>query len=327
MSLVPVTLTEPKSDTSLDSGSTITLCWSYVHDLSTNEYFRLRIWGTGVYSNTSYHKEDIVSFHNLPAGDYKWDVAIVRDIGQDEYLQISKDSGWNSFKIVFPRSPTIVHSLSPTSTLQGTGESVALSGENLTRPLTITVDDITLRPISVNSSTVTVAIPVDLPVGMHTVSVKSSSSEDVWSATLTVNAPLSPTPTPPPSTPVVALTYPAPTLRRPPNGYRFEKPTDVELGWDWQGPLGENEYFAVRIYPRGDPDHSVTWTQGTTYRADLYGEPAGDYCWHIVILRGTGHDSWTQLSPRSEEWCFYAVWPSEPPEPRGIDDIAPTREF
>jgi hypothetical protein len=327
-SIPSVRLERPENGSRLEQGSREELHWSCLYTPQNKEYFRLRVEGPD-YSLLHYTTDDQFPLPILPPGEYVWDVGIVRATAQDEYLLISLESGWYGFEIVLPSrevSPSPeVYVMSPTSTLQGAGELVVFSGENLTRPLTVTIDGVALQPISVNPSTITVTIPVTLEVGTHTVLVKNSTGEDVWSAAFTVNAP--PSPTPPPSTPIVALPYPAPTLCRPPKGYSFEKPTAVELGWDWQGQLGENEYFAVRVYAKGAPGHSLTWTTSTAYRVEeLYGKPPGEYCWHIVVLRGTSHDNWTQLSPKSEEWCFYAVWPSKPAEPTDINDIAPTRE-
>jgi hypothetical protein len=140
-------------------------------------------------------------------------------------------------------------------------------------------------------------------------------SFEIASPTPTIAVRESPTPADLPIARTPIPIYPAPIPRRPPNGYRFEKETTVELGWDWEGQLGDNEHFTVRVYPKGaSSSPSRDWVKSTVYRAELYGEPEGEYCWHVMVLWGTGYDNWKALSPRSEEWCFYAIWPSEPSE-------------
>ena len=308
--LPPPTLEEPENDDCLDCGSEVTLRWSLPYALHGEECYQLRVQEAKEQEPAChYPKENSFSLPTSPSpGEYSWVVSVVHPTGGDEYVPVSEESTSYTFVI---NPPPIVHSISPTSTVQGISVTVVISGENLTLSLTLTIDDISLQTTLVDSSTITATVPIAITqdVDEHTVIVEDSTGNIVWSGSLTVEKP--PTVEQPPSTsPII---YSAPTLLEPEDDAHFNE--GFWARWQWQGEFGENEYFALRVYPRGEAFHSLTWTRDQAYHVALYGEPEGDYCWHVVVLRGTGPEpeNWVEISPRSEERCFYAAWPKSPP--------------
>ena len=151
--------------------------------------------------------------------------------------------------------------------------------------------------------------------------------------TLTPTPTITPTltPVPPPPTPP----YPAPTLLWPPN--KAELGGDqwsVKLKWRYNGQLGCDEYFDVRVWKEGAPlremHKGVAWEKGTSYVASrqllssLPGKAGSrKYYWTIVVIRGklppgSVKGQWkNNLSDpaKSEVWVFYWTDPG-PPSPR-----------
>jgi hypothetical protein len=310
----PPILDEPENDSVFDSGSEVVLRWSCPFVPQTNECFQLNVTPK-VQDSPLCLQENRFSLTTLSPGEYNWAVVAVHST--PPHKPVSKESASRSFQIALP-SP-VVYSVSPTITLQGTSVPIVISGENFTNSLTLTIG-VPLQVTFVNSRVITTTIPTSLTVGQYSVIVRDSHGKGASLASLIVKEP----PTSQPVTPVPVFPYPAPTLLEPPNGARFDGAVPLRWEWDERFQLEEDEYFAVRAYLRGTDHESRTWTKDKETTVILYGEPEGDYCWHICVLRGEP-DDWTQLSPNSEERCFYAVWPLEPPTPMPIPSPDPNK--
>lgn len=88
-------------------------------------------------------------------------------------------------------------------------------------------------------------------------------------STLAPQPTVTPRPTSMPSPPA----YPAPVLLEPGDGTRITDNDTVVLRWRWDGSLGPNEYYDVRVWREGGDHWGVTWTSETfhsiTNRASL----------------------------------------------------------
>ncbi len=109
---------------------------------------------------------------------------------------------------------------------------------------------------------------------------------------------LTPPPTPTP--------LPAPTLLEPENGALFISP-EVQLKWEWIRPLGDNEYFSVRVRPERDSE--ACWhpqVKETQYSGKLNGCESGKHYWSVgVARRDDGSPTgWWEISAASEERWF-----------------------
>jgi tetratricopeptide (TPR) repeat protein len=202
-------------------------------------------------------------------------------------------------------------------------------------PLTVETPTLTPTPTGTPTYTPTptaitptdTSTPTSTPTSTSTPTPTSTSTDTPTpSPTHTATATNTPTSTATPtSKPTVPMfLYPAPTLLEPPDGARFDGSVPLRWQWDERFQLEEDEYFTVRVYLRGTYPESRTWTKDKETTVILYGNPEGNYCWHICVLRGEP-DNWTQLSPNSEERCFYAVWPPESPTPIPISSPDPNK--
>jgi len=272
-----VTLIQPEDDAEFDLESEITLRWSYPDDLQPEEYYWLRVQPKGQRSSLFYHNEDYFALPDLSPGKYEWAVAVVRSIDQDQYEQVSEGSDWYSFQIA-PSKPE-VHSIFPASTLQGTGVTVAISGEGFT-PLFTVVVGVPLQATFVNSRTIMAAIPMTLAIGEYPVVLQDSTGASISSTSsavsFTVQAPKPPlavtrTPKPPQYPPIQLLGIDIIAC-------------NVTLKWIWPRTLAVDEWFDIRIGKAPDVPLSQAWTKEYVYTYSL--TDAGEYVWEIAICRG-----------------------------------------
>jgi hypothetical protein len=236
-----------------------------------------------------------------------------------------------------------------TPTDMPTPEAIALVDTATPLPLPTPVPPTpeVVTPISgtvpTHTPTPTPTAPTDTPtptprVGLPPLSTPTHTPTPSMSATpdegVIVIATYTPTPPPPTTThtatPVVPTgtptpkSYPAPTLQQPANGHHAGGDA-VLLMWNWDGELGADEHFDVRIWA----DESTTvpvaveWSDGRDFGLDLSGLPPRFY-WSVRVIRGRyeGGDKIFdgELSPDSERWLIEQAGP--PPEPTDM----PTRE-
>lgn len=91
--------------------------------------------------------------------------------------------------------------------------------------------------------------------------------------------------------------YPAPVLLSPHDGAQFAAGQAVPVRWTWDGDLGEDEYYDVRLWQEGAPHYGVGWSKESTY--GVVGEPGTTYYWSIAVIRGRDGQMLEQLSPES----------------------------
>ncbi len=91
--------------------------------------------------------------------------------------------------------------------------------------------------------------------------------------------------------------YPAPVLIAPDDDARFATGERVTVRWTWDGELGPDEYFDVRLWQEGAPHYGVGWSREEMY--GVVGEPNVTYYWSIAVIRGQDGRMLEQLSPQS----------------------------
>lgn len=131
-----------------------------------------------------------------------------------------------------------------------------------------------------------------------------------------VAEPASPSPSPSalPS-PTPGIIYPAPQLQRPgnPSHLTLDRFGTHPLRWTWDGTLGEDEWFDVRIWRRGQPHYGISWTKDHEYEYDICLMGSGNYWWSVAVIRGRDGQWLGNLSEeatpfafstsRSDQWC------------------------
>jgi protein phosphatase len=153
------------------------------------------------------------------------------------------------------------------------------------------------------------------------------------STPLPTSTPVPPTSTPTPlpttspiptSTPTPAK-YPAPRLVVPEDGAVFGG-YYVDLLWDWEGELKEDEWFDVRVWV-GNIERSIGIVKEEKYTLTTAPSGSGEYRWRIVVVRvGPGGEVLDEVSEESEERRFTWNLPGPPPStPTKIPSPTPTR--
>lgn len=105
-----------------------------------------------------------------------------------------------------------------------------------------------------------------------------------------------PAPTLPPATATQARVA-APTLLSPGEGTSFSGP--IRLAWAWNGTLGPDDYFDVRVWQNGQSHNGIAWTK----ERELVVEPqrlgAGSFNWSVAVIRGRNGSWEADLSPEA----------------------------
>ena len=280
-------------------------------------------------------REDHYSLTDLSPGAYNWAVAIVRFM-RGKYKPVSEESDWYSFEIA---PPPVVHSISPTSTMEGTGVTLTVRGEYFMPPLVLTIG-VSLPTTFVNTSTITATIPMTLPVGEYPVVVEGLSGKRVSSVFFTVNrgkavgptcAPWNPaTPIPSVAPPgydpyaacIVECCAPAPQLIEPANEAEVRYNSTIHLKWTWNYCLPSGWKFAIRI-SNTYPPHSHHYDDNPKLISCQDGKAVGDYpvgkdfttkpgihYWNIAVVRKV-EGGWERLSEESEICRFTVVQPDD----------------
>ncbi len=91
--------------------------------------------------------------------------------------------------------------------------------------------------------------------------------------------------------------YPAPVLLSPAHGARFPAGREVAVRWAWDGELGEDQHFDVRLWQEGAPHYGVGWSKDKAY--GVLGEPGVTYFWSVAVIYGKDGQMLQQLSPES----------------------------
>jgi hypothetical protein len=135
-----------------------------------------------------------------------------------------------------------------------------------------------------------------------------------------------PTATPTPantSTPTATPTptpYPAPVPTAPDNG-KEANGTFPPLDWQWDGELGENEYFEVRVWHENIKTYhpALGWVKVPHFDYNITHELMGKYYWTVLVVEGK--------DARPKDWwkpeAFpYPVWDGEL-----VRDLSPEGEI
>lgn len=179
-----------------------------------------------------------------------------------------------------------------------------------------------LEPLSLSpdGQWIQVRTPVSRDVGWVNAST-SYVSCNIDMATLPVGA-VPPTPTPtstpaftptptrtPTPTPTVKV-YAPPVLLEPLNQYNVLG-LPVTLKWKWDGTLGANEYFDVRVWFGGQAKTGISLTKqpALTIGADhpIWRFGPGWYHWAVVVVEARDGQITRELSSPSQEWAFQWV--------------------
>jgi hypothetical protein len=96
--------------------------------------------------------------------------------------------------------------------------------------------------------------------------------------------------------------YPVPVLTGPDNGSGVQGKFPP-LFWEWDGKLGEDEFFEVRIWHESiiDSHPALGWVKVPQFDYDVSGELNGKYYWTVIIVKGT--------NARPKDWTLQPWWP------------------
>ncbi len=111
----------------------------------------------------------------------------------------------------------------------------------------------------------------------------TSTREPTPTPTRTRTPPPPPTRLPLPSPTPTRELFPPPRLIGPEDG--AEVTTPVTLRWEWEGQLGPDEYFDVRLWRPGEPHYGIAWTKTPEYVLDGTAFQ-GLYFWSVAVVRG-----------------------------------------
>ena len=108
----------------------------------------------------------------------------------------------------------------------------------------------------------------------------------------------------------------------------FDGTETIELRWSWNGSLGQDEHYDVRVWREGGEHLGVAWSKEPFYFLNMLSqqerltqpEPRGTYYWSVAVIRGQGGQVLKVLSPESAVRTFFWVPPTsggggkEPPD-------------
>ncbi|MFQ5856957.1 MAG: CARDB domain-containing protein [Anaerolineae bacterium] len=178
-----------------------------------------------------------------------------------------------------------------------------------------------LEPLARSPDGRWIQVPVGRDVGWVSAG-PSFVSCNIDVATLPIGVvPPTPTPTPTPAftptptrtptpTPTPTPAYTPPKLSEPPNESTVYK-LPLTLKWIWNGTLGANEYFDIRVWFGGQAksriglSRELAFTIGPEHPIWRFGP--GWYHWQIVVVEARGGRVVRELSPPSREWAFQWV--------------------
>jgi hypothetical protein len=128
-------------------------------------------------------------------------------------------------------------------------------------------------------------------------------------------------------------TVPGPHLLEPSDGATFAYPQNITLEWAWDRPLGQYEFYDVRVWREGEPAYGITWSPVGELHLDswLAGQnQAGVYHWQIAVIAGRDGILEKQVSEPSPVYSFTlenAVIPTVVPTPSQPTAAPPEAEL
>jgi len=209
----------------------------------------------------------------------------------------------------------------PTATLETTDTPVVLVTTAIPRP----TDTLTLVPPTATATSVPPAAtprPTETssPVPPTATATPVPPTATVTSVPPTPTPRPQPTPTPTPKPTATPVGYQAPLLVEPAQGAQFGG-GQVWLRWRWDGQLGPDEHFDVRVWQEGKPHYGVAWTEKPEHLLNLDALGGGGYYWSVAVIRGRDGKWEKDLSPEAEARSFYRSGGAPPPKPSPL----PTR--
>ena len=154
--------------------------------------------------------------------------------------------------------------------------------------------------------------PTDTPTPRPTATLPPTAAARPVASEPTRPSIVTPVPT---ATPTPGIIYPAPVLIQPEDVSLLTQSTysTYLFEWTWQGTLGADEWFDVRVWRPGTPHRGVAWTREQVYLYDLCLQGSGEYMWSVAVVRGRDGQWLADLSPeatphrftssRSDVWC------------------------
>lgn len=178
-------------------------------------------------------------------------------------------------------------------------------------------------PVSIPVSEIPTFTPTHTPVATLTFDTETPTYTPTSSTSTPTPTPTTPSPTPtapspvpidtptatptpaPTCTPTVTPTptpYPSPILTGPDNGSGVQGEFPP-LFWEWDGKLGEDEFFEVRIWHESIIDYhpALGWVKVPQFDYNVSGELNGKYYWTVIVVKGT--------NARPKDWTLQPWWP------------------
>jgi hypothetical protein len=178
-------------------------------------------------------------------------------------------------------------------------------------PLLITVAEVHVEalPTLPHTPTPLLSTPTNTPTPVLTptlTKLPTSTTTDTPTPTPTLTATPIPTNTPIPTVTPTPTLYNAPTLTAPENGVHVNG-TFPPLDWHWDGELGENEYFEVRVWHENITTYrpALGWVKVPHFDYNITQELQGKYYWTVLVVEG--QDARTKDWWRPEAFP-YPVW-------------------
>ncbi|MDE3091583.1 MAG: protein kinase, partial [Chloroflexota bacterium] len=177
---------------------------------------------------------------------------------------------------------------------------------------------IKIAALSSPTPTMTVTATATLPPPATATSLSTATSLPTSTFTPFPTSTLTRMPTlsatrPPAYTPTLAL-YPAPVITTPVT-YPTLGPGDLVITWDFQQPLGEDDWFQVVAWKEqsSQEHHAMTWTKEHTFTLNgnvprtiqmfpWIGGAGGQYYFAVQVIRGKDGKFMGELSRESAPW-------------------------
>jgi hypothetical protein len=169
-------------------------------------------------------------------------------------------------------------------------------------------------------STASPTVTPELPTPTFTPAPPTSTVTLEPPAATSTPLPLTPTATPKPMTPTPVLpNYLAPMLTSPDNGSGVQGEFPP-LYWGWDGKLGEDEFFEVRVWHEDITTYhpALGWVKVPQFDYNVRGERKGKYYWTVIVVKGA--------NPKPKDWTLQPWWPYPMWEGDLVAELSPEPE-
>jgi hypothetical protein len=137
-----------------------------------------------------------------------------------------------------------------------------------------------------------------------------------FTQTPTVTPTLTNTPTPTVVPTPTLPSYSAPVLTDPDNGSGVQGEFPP-LFWTWDGELGEDEFFEVRIWHESFTAYhpALGWVRVPQFDYNIKGHSPGKYYWTVIVVKGA--------NARPKDWTLQPWWPYPMWEGELVAELSP----